>query len=177
MRRLGCLGGMQTPLLTRAFHTRASRPLARHRGLARNHKARRELRRCASLDLLGGRAVPAYYDDGHNTPPENINSDDDDPYNRPGMTSWRRNTPAFTIIRVLADLRQRSKAVPAGSYNPVYADDNVLVFERRYGTKSSSSPSIAAPPRRSRSEAVWTYRLAPIVASLPIPAKSTKETR
>jgi hypothetical protein len=132
---------------------------------------------CASLDLLGGRAVPAYYDDGHNTPPENINSDDDDPYNRPGMTSWRRNTPAFTIIRVLADLRQRSKAVPAGSYNPVYADDNVLVFERRYGTKSSSSPSIAAPPRRSRSEAVWTYRLAPIVASLPIPAKSTKETR
>jgi len=73
----------------------------------------------------------AYYDDGHNTPPENINSDNDDPYNRPGMTSWSRNTPAFTIIRVLADLRQRSKAAAAGSYNPVYADNDVLVFERR----------------------------------------------
>jgi len=73
----------------------------------------------------------AYYDDGHNTPPENINSDNDDPYNRPGMTSWSRNTPAFNIIRVLADLRQRSKAVAAGSYNPVYADNDVLVFERR----------------------------------------------
>ena len=36
----------------------------------------------------------AYYDDGHNTPPENINSDDDDPYNRPSMTSWSPNTPA-----------------------------------------------------------------------------------
>jgi hypothetical protein len=29
LRRLGCLGGIQAPLLTRAFHTRASRPLAR----------------------------------------------------------------------------------------------------------------------------------------------------
>jgi hypothetical protein len=40
LRQLGCLGGIQAPLLTRAFHTRASRPLARqvacpHRGLAR----------------------------------------------------------------------------------------------------------------------------------------------
>ena len=56
----------------------------------------------ASVLLMTVRGIPviyygdeqylAYYDDGHNTPPENINSDNDDPYNRPGMTSWSRNT-------------------------------------------------------------------------------------
>ena len=41
----------------------------------------------------------AYYDDGHNTPPQDINSDDD-PYNRPGMTSWSQTTRAFRITPV-----------------------------------------------------------------------------
>jgi cyclomaltodextrin glucanotransferase len=77
----------------------------------------------------------AYYDDGSTPPPQDINSTDDDPYNRPGMRGWSENTPAFRIIRVLADLRRRSKAIAAGSYDPVYADNDVLVFERRSGNE------------------------------------------
>ena len=88
------------------------------------------------ITYYGDEQYLAYYDDGQDTPPEDINSGDDDPYNRPGMRSWSRNTPAFKIIRVLADLRQRSTAIAAGSYDPVYADNDVLVFERRSQNES-----------------------------------------
>jgi hypothetical protein len=64
LRRLGCLGGIQAPLLTRAFHTRASPPLARqvacpHRGLARKPQgsARASAMRIARSQRL--RASPA----------------------------------------------------------------------------------------------------------------------
>jgi cyclomaltodextrin glucanotransferase len=78
----------------------------------------------------------AWYDDGHDTPPEDINSDDDDPYNRPGLTRWNEATPAFRTIRALAGLRQRSAAVQKGAYRAVLADGDVLVFERRHGGES-----------------------------------------
>jgi glycosidase len=72
----------------------------------------------------------AYYDDGHDTPPEDVNSDDDDPYNRPGMTRWEEDTPAFRTIKVLAELRSRSAAVQKGRYQTLYAKADVLVFAR-----------------------------------------------
>ncbi len=76
----------------------------------------------------------ANYDDGHDTMASNINGDNDDPYNRPGMQSWSEDTPAFHIIQTLAALRRNSLAVQRGAYIPVYADADVLVFERQEDT-------------------------------------------
>ena len=97
----------------------------------------------ATVLLLTVRGIPilyygdeqylAHYDDGHDTPPEDINSDDDDPYNRPGMTSWDEGTPAFRTIRALAALRRDSAAIAKGAYASVHAEGDVLVFERRHG--------------------------------------------
>jgi cyclomaltodextrin glucanotransferase len=81
--------------------------------------------------FYGDEQYLARYDDGHDTPPKYINSDDDDPYNRVGMTAWSETTPAFNIIQALARLRQASPAVWQGAYQSIYADGDVLVFERR----------------------------------------------
>jgi glycosidase len=77
----------------------------------------------------------AYYDDDHDTPPDDINADDDDPYNRPGMRRWSEDTPAFRIVRRLAGLRQWNQAVQMGAYRTVLAQGDVLVFERRHGSE------------------------------------------
>lgn len=64
--------------------------------------------------------------------PEDVNGHDDDPYNRVGMTRWDEDTPAFKIIATLAHLRRESPAIAQGDYRTLYADQDVLVFERRY---------------------------------------------
>jgi cyclomaltodextrin glucanotransferase len=96
----------------------------------------------ATVLLLTVRGIPiifygdeqylAKYDDSHDTPPRYINSDDDDPYNRVGMTRWEEDQPAFKIIQTLARLRRDSPAVWQGSYQSIYSDQDVLVFERQY---------------------------------------------
>lgn len=73
----------------------------------------------------------AYYDDGQNTQPIYVNNGDDDPWNRPGLSSWSEDTPAFTIIKTLALLRKSSPAISQGSYRTVYVDNDVLLFERK----------------------------------------------
>ncbi|MBV9170700.1 MAG: alpha amylase C-terminal domain-containing protein [Chloroflexi bacterium] len=83
--------------------------------------------------FYGDEQYLARYDEGHDTPPTYINSDNDDPYNRLGMTAWSETTPAFEIIQALARLRQSSAAVWQGTYQGVYTDADVLVFERRSG--------------------------------------------
>ncbi|MBV8883412.1 MAG: hypothetical protein JO235_05350 [Chroococcidiopsidaceae cyanobacterium CP_BM_RX_35] len=82
--------------------------------------------------FYGDEQYLVYYDDGHNTTPININSDNDDPYNRVGMTRWSEDTPAFKTITTLASLRKDSPAISQGEYVTLYADQDVLVFERRY---------------------------------------------
>lgn len=72
----------------------------------------------------------AYYNDGQNTPKQYVNSGDDDPWNRPGLKHWDQNTPAFKIIKALANLRKDSPAISQGSYLTVYADQDILMFER-----------------------------------------------
>ncbi len=74
----------------------------------------------------------ADYNDQHSTLPEYVNSDNDDPFNRPGMKQWDENTPAFKIIRTLAKLRKESRAISEGSYRTVYVDNDILMFERVY---------------------------------------------
>jgi cyclomaltodextrin glucanotransferase len=76
----------------------------------------------------------AYYNDNQDTPPEYVNTGNDDPWNRPGMTSWDEDTGAFKTISVLANLRKHSAAVAKGSYRTIYAQGDVLVFERIFGS-------------------------------------------
>ncbi len=74
----------------------------------------------------------AYYDDKQSTLPKDVNSGNDDPYNRPGMHSWNEDTDAFKIIRTLAGLRKRSPAIWQGAYLTSYVDNDILMFERVY---------------------------------------------
>jgi len=80
--------------------------------------------------LYGDEQYLANYNDNHNTPPKYINSDDDDPFNRVGMTSFDESARAFQIIKTLANLRKESPAIQRGSYIPIYADQDALVFLR-----------------------------------------------
>ncbi len=86
--------------------------------------------------FYGDEQYLAHYQDHHDTPPEYVNSDDDDPYNRVGMKRWDEDTPAFRIIQRLARLRAHSPAVWKGEYKTVYANNDVLVFERRCDDES-----------------------------------------
>jgi glycosidase len=122
------------------------RTMVRLQKLGMSEEAERERRLdLATVLLLTVRGIPivfygdeqylAYYDDGHDTPPQYINSDDDDPYNRPGMTRWDEDTPCFKIISTLALARKHSRAISEGEYKTIYADQDVLVFERLYGSE------------------------------------------
>jgi glycosidase len=59
-----------------------------------------------------------------------INSTADDPFNRPCMKSWDGNTSAFQIIKTLAWLRRTSPAISEGTYDTLYVDPDILVFQR-----------------------------------------------
>jgi cyclomaltodextrin glucanotransferase len=64
--------------------------------------------------------------------PEDVNGHDDDPYNHVGITQWSEETPAFKILATLARLRQESPVIAQGDYRTLYADQDLLVFERRH---------------------------------------------
>lgn len=72
----------------------------------------------------------AYYNDNSSTSPADVNSGDDDPWNRPGLKTFDETTPAFNIIRTLAKLRKESPAVSEGAYITQYVDNDILMFER-----------------------------------------------
>jgi glycosidase len=72
----------------------------------------------------------AYYSDAQNTPPQYVNSGDDDPWNRQGLDKWDQNAPAFKIIKTLARLRKESPAIAEGQYVTAYVDNDILMFER-----------------------------------------------
>ena len=74
----------------------------------------------------------AYYNDNATPPPGDVNSGDDDPYNRPGLNKWDETTPAFRIISTLANLRKKSPAIWQGQYLTAYADHDILMYERVY---------------------------------------------
>jgi glycosidase len=83
--------------------------------------------------FYGDEQYLAHYDDGHDTPPRYINSDNDDPFNRLGMTQFSEDTSNFKIIATLANLRANGSALASGSYRGLSADQDTLVFERRQG--------------------------------------------
>jgi glycosidase len=97
----------------------------------------------------------AYYDDGQNTPIEDVNSWGDDPWNRPGMKTWDEGTPAFKIIGALARLRSKSPAISQGKYLTLYADPDVLMFERVEG----QDVAVIAVNRGSDKTFTWPGRI------------------
>jgi cyclomaltodextrin glucanotransferase len=83
--------------------------------------------------FYGDEQYVAHYNDGHDTPPQYINSDNDDPFNRIGMRRWSEKTPGFRIVRILSRLRAHSPAIWKGSYRTVLTGGDVLAFERLSG--------------------------------------------
>ena len=96
----------------------------------------------ATVLLMTGRGIPiiyygdeqylAYYNDQDNT--KDVNSSNDDPYNRPGMKTWDESTPAFKTIKILADLRRSNTAISRGNYRTIYVDNDTLIYERLDGS-------------------------------------------
>lgn len=101
----------------------------------------------------------AHFDDGGLTKPGDVNTGDDDPWNRPGMQQWDQNTPAFRTIGALAKLRRESPAIWKGDYVTLYSSPDTLVFERvengeqvvvavnRGGDRTISIPCIQGLPK------------------------------
>jgi cyclomaltodextrin glucanotransferase len=123
------------------------RTLVRLQKLGLNDASERQRRMdLATVLLMTVRGIPiiyygdeqylAYYNDQQQTPPEDVNSGDDDPWNRVGMMQWDQSTPAFQIITALANLRKNNPAIWKGRYETVYADQDVLIFKRTEGRET-----------------------------------------
>jgi glycosidase len=100
---------------------------------------RRQRMDLGSVLLMTVRGIPIiYYGDeqylvyynADQTKPPDVNSGNDDPYNRPGLNRWDETTAAFKIIKVLAELRKDHPALWKGQYVPIYSNQDILVFER-----------------------------------------------
>ncbi len=86
--------------------------------------------------LYGDEQYLAYYADQATPPPDDINTGNDDPYNRVGMQQWNEDTPAFRLTATLANLRRCDPAIARGVYRSLYADKDVLIFERTLGRRA-----------------------------------------
>jgi len=78
-----------------------------------------------------------YYGTEQNTTWFTANGDNEvghDPYNREQIPSFSETSPAFTLIKSLANLRKTSSALAKGSYQQRWLNDDVLVFERQEGS-------------------------------------------
>ena len=55
-----------------------------------------------------------------------------DPYNRPMMASWDRNTEIYRLARLFSTLRRLNPALALGSQQPLLVTPDVYCYERRY---------------------------------------------
>src|SRR5918992_1971304 len=55
-----------------------------------------------------------------------------DPYNRPMMNSWNTNTTAYTLTSRLSTLRRNNTAVPYGSHQQRWINNDVYIYERKF---------------------------------------------
>ncbi|HDY8882393.1 TPA: cyclomaltodextrin glucanotransferase, partial [Klebsiella pneumoniae] len=83
------------------------------------------------------RGIPAiYYGTEHyaaNFTANSFGQVGSDPFNREKMMSFDTDSEAFSIINVLSNLRKDSPAIQNGTYNELWVNDDILVFERRSG--------------------------------------------
>jgi cyclomaltodextrin glucanotransferase len=88
------------------------------------------------------------YDDPYDIPPADVNTGDDDPYNRVGMKRWDETTTNFRIVAALALLRRSHAAIASGSYETLYADTDALIYQRREGNDNVYIAVNRGPGRR-----------------------------
>lgn len=62
----------------------------------------------------------------------NDNDGGNDPYNRPMMESWNRESRIWEIIRRLALLRKSNRALSDGRHEQKYISDEIYSYTRRY---------------------------------------------
>lgn len=55
-----------------------------------------------------------------------------DPYNRPMMPGFSTSTTAYSLIKRLSDLRRLNNAVPYGSHQQRWINDDVYIYERKF---------------------------------------------
>ncbi|HBR2633218.1 TPA: alpha amylase C-terminal domain-containing protein [Klebsiella pneumoniae] len=83
------------------------------------------------------RGIPAiYYGTEHyaaNFTANSFGQVGSDPFNREKMMSFDTDSEAFSIINVLSNLRKDSPAIQNGTYDELWVNDDILVFERRSG--------------------------------------------
>ncbi len=97
-------------------------------------KSDRDLLDLALGFLLTAPGIPCIY---YGTEQYLFHNGDDkgnDPFNRPMMSSFDTNTPAYKIICRLAQLRQKNLAIPYGTTKELWLNDDVYVFQRRHGS-------------------------------------------
>ncbi len=85
----------------------------------------------ATILLMTSRGIPCLY---YGT--EQYLHDDtaggNDPYNRPMMASWDRNTEIYRLVRLFSSLRRLNPALAIGSQQPLLVTPDVYCYERRY---------------------------------------------
>jgi len=93
----------------------------------------------ATVLLLTVRGIPIImygdeqylaHDDPYDVPLEDVNTGNDDPYNRVGMKTWDENAVNFRIVSILATMRREKAALASGAYATLYAKGDVVIYRR-----------------------------------------------
>jgi cyclomaltodextrin glucanotransferase len=96
-----------------------------------------EMLRLAVDMLMTTRGIPCVFYGTEQYLHNDTNADanvygNNDPYNRPMMTSWDTDTPIYRDIRLLSGLRRLNPAVSLGSQWTKYISPDVYCYVRRY---------------------------------------------
>lgn len=105
--------------------------------------------------LLTCRGVPVLYQ-GVEQYLHNDTNGGKDPYDRPIMERFDTRTPAFKLIQDLARLRWKSPAIAYGSFEPLLAERDLLVYQRKF----RSSVALVAIHRGTEAQRVTGLRSA-----------------
>lgn len=96
--------------------------------------------RLAVILLMTSRGIPCLYYGTEQELHDDTNASDgfphgnNDPYNRPMMTSWDTTKPIYTALSMLTQLRRLNPAVSLGGHWPQHVSPDVYAYSRRYRT-------------------------------------------
>ena len=82
--------------------------------------------------IMTSRGIPTIYY-GTEQYLHNDTNNGNDPYNRPMMNSFNKETKAYKLIENLAKLRAHTPALQYGETTARYVSDNIYIYERSYG--------------------------------------------
>ncbi|MEO0946686.1 MAG: alpha-amylase family glycosyl hydrolase [Cyanobacteria bacterium J06641_5] len=81
--------------------------------------------------LMTSRGIPCVYYGTEQYLHDDTNGGND-PYNRPMMATWDRDTEIYRLVRRFSTLRRLNPALAVGSQQPLLVTPDVYCFERRY---------------------------------------------